>query len=152
MDVICCVSFSNEYINFSSPPARRGSKQVGEVRLSGERQMSSRPCTPSRGPRTSSFITRSGTLTALDCLSQAFFPPVLCWWSNLSFFFFFLTRPEEAVIKWKAALLLPVWFGQAICLSVSIWGAVILAVFLQAKAHSSLLSACLHLSGIITGR
>lgn len=66
------VSLSAMSISTSVPPARRGSKQVGEERLSGERQMSLRPCTPSRGPRTSSFITHSGTLTALDCLSQVF--------------------------------------------------------------------------------
>lgn len=74
MGVICCVSFSNEYINFT-PPLGGKVNRFGEqclVRKTNELA----PLHPFQSPRTSSFITRCGALTALDCLSQVF--SVLC--------------------------------------------------------------------------
>ncbi len=130
MGMICCVSLSNEYINFISPAGREG-KQVGQEHLVRKTNELA-PLHPFLSPRISSFITRSGSLTALDGLSQVLF--VLCWCSKLSIL---LTRPKETVINWKAVLRLPVWFSRAICLSASIWGPGFLAVFSQAKAHSS---------------
>lgn len=75
MGVICYVSFSSEYINFSSP-AGREDKQVRKKHLIRKTNELA-PLHPFQSLQNSSFITCLRTLTALECLSQVFLRAVL---------------------------------------------------------------------------
>lgn len=75
MGVICCASFSDEYINLSLPAEREG-KQVGEGGLV-KKTNGLASLDPFQSLQTSSFITCLGTLTMLRLSLTNFICPLL---------------------------------------------------------------------------